>query len=129
MLCLHFDPNLVSFSAVERMAREAGGELSGRYRHHRFSLIGAGSGDAGPGLIKALEGLPGVLHANVNFAAGSTSVAFDSRLVELKDLRNTIEAMGFETIPDVPEARQPAVDEDHGHSHDHGTLSQSRPFP
>ncbi len=117
VLCLHFDPNLVSFAAVERMAREAGGEFSGRYRHHRFALMGAGSGDSGPGLVKALESQPGVLHANVNLAAGSASVAFDSSLVELENLRNAIEQMGFETVSDPSHPIPPDVNDDHGHDH------------
>ena len=45
-LCLHFDANMVSLAAVERMAREMGSELSTRYRHCRFGLASSGSADS-----------------------------------------------------------------------------------
>ena len=32
-LCLHFDPNLISLAAVERIARDAGSSFTQRYRH------------------------------------------------------------------------------------------------
>ena len=127
-LCLHFDPNLVSLGAVERMAREMGSELSHRYRHSRYSLVSMGSADSEIPLTQALESTEGVLHANVNPAASSVAVAFDSEKTSDGALKTVIAKMGFDLVPETAKARQvaePCGGHGHGHSHSHSGHSHS----
>jgi Cd2+/Zn2+-exporting ATPase len=127
LLCLHFDPNLVSLAAVERMARDMGSELSQRYRHTRYSLLSAGSADSELSLTQALEDQEGVLHASVNHAAAMVSVAYDSSKIDEPAVRQVITGMGFDLVPDTIGPRlvaEPCGGHDHGHSHSH---SHSRP--
>src|SRR4051794_4993052 len=35
-LCLHYNPNLISLSTVQRLAKEAGAEISERYHHEQI---------------------------------------------------------------------------------------------
>lgn len=121
-LCLHFDPNLVSLSAVERMAREMGSELSHRYRHSRYSLLSMGSADSEIPLTQALESSDGVLHASVNPATSSVAVAFDSEKTSDAALKTLISKMGFDLVPETAKPRQvaePCGGHGHGHSHSH----------
>jgi Cd2+/Zn2+-exporting ATPase len=37
-LCIHYDPNLVPLTAVERIAQEAGSDFTARYRHEQTLL-------------------------------------------------------------------------------------------
>lgn len=123
VLCLHFDPNLVSLAAVERMAREMGSELSQSYRHSRYSLLASGSADSQLSLAQALQASPGVLHASVNHAAALVSVAYDSSQTDDEALRSVITSMGFELVPDTAVPRlvaEPRGGHEHGHSHSHG---------
>lgn len=45
-LCLHYDPNLISLAAVERVARDAGSRFTERYRHEAMPISGMTSADA-----------------------------------------------------------------------------------
>ncbi len=122
VLCLHFDPNLVTLAAVERMARDVGSELSHRYRHARFLLTTLASADAAEPLARALEALDGVLHANVNLAAASVSVAFDSEKTSEEALKSVVVGMGFDLVAETARAREvhePCQGHSHGHGHSH----------
>ena len=92
---LHFDPNLVSVSSLERMARELGGELESRFRHERFRLLSQHSGDLAPGLEQQLKEHEGIFHANVNTAASSISVAFDATLITVDDVLKLLARSGL----------------------------------
>lgn len=94
-LCLHFDPNLVSVSAVERMARDAGGALEGQFRHERFRLLSTHSADLAEGLERELERGQGVLHASVNLAASLVSIAYDASLTSPSELEKVLGASGI----------------------------------
>ncbi len=127
-LCLHFDPNLVTLAAVERMARDTGSELSQRYRHARFALLNSGSADSAGPLAQSLTAMPGVLHASVNPAAAQVSVAFDSEQTGLDALRQTITGMGFDLVAETAQPRRvyepdPAPSPCSGHSHSHESHS------
>lgn len=95
-LCLHFDPNLVTVNAVERMARDAGGEIEGKFRHQRFKLLSNHSADLAAGLERELERAEGVLHASVNLAASVVSVAYDSTLIQPAELERALNSGGVE---------------------------------
>lgn len=116
-LCLHFDPNLVTLASVERMAKEAGSELSQRYQHTQFAINSGSSADFSPALESFLEERDGVLHASVNHAAGVLSLAYDSEKVCLGGLRKAIIERGFQ-LTEVPEHSHHTCG-GHGHSHDH----------
>jgi len=77
-LCLHYDPNLVSLSKIERLARDAGARVTDRYRHEALPLDRIFAADAADTLTQALEALPGMLHARANYAAGVVYVAYDA---------------------------------------------------
>ena len=97
-LCLHFDPDLISLGDVQRLARAAGSDFSARYRHERLAISGMDVADAAPALARALEGLPGMLHASVNYAAGLVFVAYDSQETGRAQVEQVIEQWGYRVI-------------------------------
>lgn len=119
VLCLHFDPNLVTLAAVDRMARDTGSELSHRYRHARFRLATLASADAAGPLARALEAVEGVLHANVNIAAASISLAFDSEKTSQAALKEVVSEMGFALLEEHGCAPSVSCCGGHAHTHAH----------
>lgn len=112
-LCLHYDPNLVSVTAVERMARQVGGELQGRFQHQRYRLLSTHAADFSQSLEHQLSDLVGVLHANVNQAASVISIAYDRDCTDPEKLLAILRESGVEA-----EIFQTACC-DHHHHHEH----------
>ena len=132
-LCLHYDPNLVSLSKIQRMAEEAGVEITERYRHEAIALENMMGADAAATLTRALESMPGMLHANVNYAAGLAFVAYDNHELSRDQIEDEIRRQGFRvreapvTTPPVVEPSPGGEHEAHAHAghdhagHDHGS--------
>lgn len=118
-LCLHYDPNLVPLARLERLAREAGADVTHRYRHETLPFEGLETADAADALTDRLNGLPGMLHANVNYAAGLIFVAYDSATPARDAMDRAIRQAGV-TLLGGPQAagRQGVAPEEHaGHGH------------
>jgi Cd2+/Zn2+-exporting ATPase len=94
-LCIHYDPNLVSLTAVRRLAQEAGGELAARYRHEQIPFTGMITADKAPGLAKDLNNMPGMVHAQVNYAAGLAYVAYDAEVLDRGDIERQLNQHGY----------------------------------
>ena len=118
-LCLHYDPNLISLAAVERAARETGSQFTTRYRHETIPLSGMTSADAADSLAALIRELPGMLHANVNYAAGLAFVAFDTEKLTRQELIGAIQQLGYKPIVPDPGGAL-GVDESEP-DHDHGS--------
>jgi Zn2+/Cd2+-exporting ATPase len=98
-LCVHFDPRIVSLEQVERLATEAGASFGDRYRHEQLPFTGLDAADAADTVTQTLEHLPGVLHANVNYAAGLAFVAYDSTMLDRATIEQTLRGMGVRLRP------------------------------
>jgi Cd2+/Zn2+-exporting ATPase len=119
-LCLHYDPNLILLPQVREMAQEAGSEFAGRYRHERIPFAGMSAADGVIGLTESLQALPGMLHAQANYAAGLVFVAYDSQMLQRPAIEQTIRGLGYRPLPTMP-VIGPAPSEQAGHGHDHGS--------
>lgn len=125
-LCLHYDPNLLTLGKVERLAQETGAQVTDRYRHEQIPVERMNSADAATTLTQTLETLPGMLHAQVNYAAGLAFVAYDSERLARPAIEQAIREMGFKVL--TPPAVEPgpgtstAEGEHDAHAgHDHGS--------
>jgi Cd2+/Zn2+-exporting ATPase len=122
-LCIHYDPNLISLAAVQRMAMQAGAEFTERYRHEQIPFAGMDTADAATGLAQQLEELRGMLHASVNYAAGLVFVAYDSTVLQRPAIEQVIRGLGFTVLPPEPivaDETLPAGEEMHAEC-DHGS--------
>ncbi len=112
-LCIHYDPDQVPLASVRRLAQEAGASFTERYRHELLPFAGMDSADAAPALTQSLEALPGMLHAQVNYAAGLAFVAYDSTRLERTRIEATLQAGGARTLaspaPEAAPGRRPAL--------------------
>ncbi|GAB4243465.1 MAG: hypothetical protein Kow00109_19260 [Acidobacteriota bacterium] len=61
LLCLHFDPNLISLERVKRLAEEAGAEISKRFRHEAYFIRDMDCGDCAATIEHLVGRLQGVL--------------------------------------------------------------------
>jgi Cd2+/Zn2+-exporting ATPase len=95
LLCLHYDPNLLSLERIRRLAEETGAELTSRYRHETMQVLGMDAADAAEPLTDVLQQLDGMLHANVNYAAGLISVAYDTQMTSHAAIEQAVRRMGY----------------------------------
>jgi Cd2+/Zn2+-exporting ATPase len=112
-LCIHYDPEQVPLASVRRLAQEAGASFTERYRHESLPFTGLDSADAALPLARSLETLPGMLHAQVNYAAGLVFVAYDSTLLERSRIIRTMRADGAHALAppstETAPGRRPAL--------------------
>ncbi len=115
-LCIHFDPNLISLDAVQRTAREVGGELTERYHHACIPFEGMSRADEAPILRRALERIPGMLHADVNYAAGLAFVAYNRDVLSPKRIAQVMLEMDIHPLdwPPPAEEGEDEVKQDYG---------------
>jgi Cd2+/Zn2+-exporting ATPase len=119
-LCLHYDPTLISLTRVQHLAEKAGAELSDRYRHEQIPFGGLDAADAATSLTQQLAHMPGMLHANANYAAGLVFVAYDSTILQRPAIEQAIRSMGARLSTPIP-LEKTTVHEEHDHGHDHGS--------
>ncbi len=123
-LCLHYDPNLIPLSKIDRLVYDTGAQIADRYRHEQIPLARMHTADAAVSLTEILEKMPGMLHAQVNYAAGLAFVAYDSQVLERPTIEQAIRGLGFQiTVTPVsqPVAEQPGDEQDAHEGHDHGS--------
>lgn len=120
-LCLHYDPNLITLAAVERLANEAGAQISEQYQHDQIAFIRPNTADAAIGLEQQLNSLKGVLHASVNYAIGIIYIAYDSHELSRASIERVIQGMGIGLRAGAQSADAHKHEHGHGHGHDHGS--------
>jgi Cd2+/Zn2+-exporting ATPase len=112
-LCIHFDPSLLSLAQIERLAQTAGAEITSQYRHEQIPITGIDAADAADTLTRQLAALPGMLHANVNYAVGLAFVAYDTTQLSRAVIDQMLRAPGYQPVAAPGVAAEP-VDHDHG---------------
>lgn len=117
-LCIHYDPNLVSLAAVKRIAETAGAELRNGYQHEEIPFTGLNTADAGITLARELEGMEGMLHASVSYAAGLTFVAYDKKVLTLEEIQRTMQRFGARLVTPAAPATTSGTETEHEHDHD-----------
>jgi Cd2+/Zn2+-exporting ATPase len=96
VLCLHYDPNLLSLDRVQRLAREAGAAITERYHHETLRMLGMDCADCAASLEHILRRTPGMLSVNVNYAAEKMRVEYDSDALAQQDIVRRVRAMGYD---------------------------------
>jgi Cd2+/Zn2+-exporting ATPase len=94
-LCLHYDPNQISLADVQRMARRAGAEIANRYHHNVLPVEGMDCSDCALVVEHSLSRLDGVLNVNVNYAAQTMQVEYDSQLINQRAIEKRVAGLGY----------------------------------
>ena len=103
MLCLHYDPGLLSVGRLRNRAMAAGASLGERYGHVTVPIHLVGAEDAGGRVEAELRGLTGVLDAAVNLAAQQARVEFDRTVTTADAVIASVAELGYGAAP-VPNA-------------------------
>jgi Cd2+/Zn2+-exporting ATPase len=122
MLCLHYDPNLLPLSRIRRMAQQEGAEISDRYRHEQIPFVGLDAADTADSVAEVVARLPGVIHANANYAAGLLFVAYDTTAIERTAIEQVMRGQGARpptALAAVPPPPTRVPDRAHGEDHVH----------
>jgi Zn2+/Cd2+-exporting ATPase len=115
LLCLHYDPNLVSLSELERLAQEAGAEVTQQYRHETLPFTGLDAADTASVLETELARLPGMVHVRVSYAAGLIFIAYDTSRLTRGTIEQTIRRFGAQVVAPAPKPQSKAEHQEHDH--------------
>ncbi len=91
-----FDPGKVTLSQIEEAVRESGYEVL--YEEATIKVGGMVCATCVQTIEEALRTLPGVIRANVNLSTEKAYVAYNSSLTSLEDMKDAIEAAGYQYL-------------------------------
>lgn len=117
LLCLHYDPNLLSLERIKSLAWQLGGQIAERYRHEMIPLKGMTQGTNVASIEEGLKSLDGVGEVVVNYALEKMRVEYDSQIVTRDAVIAQVAKMGYRT-PASGSVTVQKGHEDHGHDHD-----------
>lgn len=95
VLCLHFDPGLVSLAQVRNLAEQSGVQVSERYRHELVRISCMDCADCAFSIEHVIGRKDGVLHVSVNYAAETMAIEYDSERVSRVDVERLLQSMGY----------------------------------
>ena len=102
VLCLHYDPNLVTLDRVRRTAERAGAKVTSRFHHETVKLAGMDCADCAASIEHVLGRLDGVLNVQVSYAAEKLRVELDTQTISLADVGRRIGAIGYSLVDERP---------------------------
>ncbi|MCC6484967.1 MAG: heavy metal translocating P-type ATPase [Armatimonadetes bacterium] len=107
---LRFDPDQIPVSELERRAEAVGLDLQRRYGHQTLSVDGMDCADCARKIETAVKRQPGVISANVNFAASLLAIEYETASADLPAVRRSVERLGYKVLagPLAPGAAPPA---------------------
>jgi Cd2+/Zn2+-exporting ATPase len=94
-LCIHYDPDLISLAAVQRLAAKVGASVSTRYKHELIQVEGMDCSDCTLAIEHGLRRMDGVLTATVNYAAGTLRVEYDRERVKRSAIVERLRGLGY----------------------------------
>lgn len=109
LLCMHYDPALLRLSDLRRAAQNAGADLSNRFQHRSFVLLGMDCSDCTQVIEHGLKRIDGVIEASASYVTGSLKVDFDSKKTSEAEVKQSIKRLGY----DVQESGFAAIVQKH----------------
>ncbi len=99
VLCMHYDPNLVTLQDLRWIAQRAGVAIASRYRHEVIEVLGMDCADCAIVVQHGLSRMNGVLNARLNYPLRKLLVEYDSRKVSRAAIERRIRSLGYTTPP------------------------------
>ncbi len=98
VLCMHYDPVLISLSQVRQMVQATGAKLSKRYQHELMRIDGMDCSTCATVIEHALHRLEGVQEASVSYAAERMRLEYDTEKITRKTIIRRLEALGYRVL-------------------------------
>ncbi len=98
LLCLHYDPNLISLEWVRKVAEEAGAEITNQYRHELLAITGMDCPDCAGSIEHILGRLEGIITVSVNYAAEKMRIEYDTTLISHEEIIRRVQGMGYAIV-------------------------------
>ena len=95
-LCMHYDPALLRLSDLRRAAQNAGADLSNRFQHRSFVLLGMDCSECTQIIEHGLKRIDGVIEASASYATCTLKVDFDSRKTSETEIKQRIKRLGYD---------------------------------
>lgn len=105
VLCVHYDPNVITLDNVEELARAAGAEVRERYGHRVWPLRAVAGEDAGRRIEDTLRAIDGVVAVAANLAAQVVRVEFERARFRPESIDAALRATGFSVAVEPAAAR------------------------
>jgi Cu+-exporting ATPase len=94
-LNINYDNAVVTLSDIQKAVEKAGYRIRTETNNKIFKLEGMTCAACAKTIEKAVRKLPGVIEANVNFAAEKLIITFDPSLVKTSDIKRSVEKAGY----------------------------------
>ena len=95
VLCLHYNPSLISIDDVSRIAGRAGAKIADRYRHEVIPVEGMDCSDCVTVLEHSLNRIEGVLNVNASYTAQKIFIEFDSTKTSRGAIEKRVLNLGY----------------------------------
>ncbi len=97
LLCVHYDRTLISIEEIQQIARKAGANISGRYKHVLIPIEAMDCSDCALTIEHSLSHIDGVISASVSYPGQLISVEYDSQQTSRKAIERRIRQLGYTT--------------------------------
>ncbi len=96
ILCLHYNPSLISIEDVRRIAERAGAKIANRYRHEVIPIEGMDCSDCVTVLEHSLSRIEGTLDVKASYTAQRIFIEFDSKTTSRGAIERRIQGLGYQ---------------------------------
>jgi Cd2+/Zn2+-exporting ATPase len=121
-VCIHFDKEQTSASHLMQLVRAMGGQVAERYKQGTWFVRNMESAQCSTVIEYSLNRMPGILSANVAYAAERVVIEYDSDSVKTSDIFKRVKALGYEL-------EEPMKGHACSHSHHSGGLAPKLEMP
>ena len=108
VLCLHYDADRLALKDVERIASQAGADITHRFGHIILPIRVIDGEDVARRIEVELRAVEGVLSASINLPAQRARVEFDRDRASVEGVRDALHAMGYASAPPAAPEHGPA---------------------
>ncbi|MEP7339140.1 MAG: heavy metal translocating P-type ATPase [Acidobacteriota bacterium] len=95
-ICAHYDHEQIQAAQVIELVRAIGGHIASRYLHKTWFVRGMESAQCAYVIEYVLERVPGILDANVAYAAERLVVEYDSEAIKPSQIEAKVKSIGYE---------------------------------
>jgi Cd2+/Zn2+-exporting ATPase len=94
-VCLHYDPQILSSSEVERLADRAGEQIRRRFGSVRLCIQDMDCSDCAQVIEHSVGRMEGVLSVRVNYAAQAMRVEYDRHKIDRLAIERRVRSLGY----------------------------------